>query len=264
MSRATMSGFINRHRAAVGFVSGVAVCAGLAGAGVAIAAIPSPTGSISACAAKSTGRLRVIDVATGAHCATTETSLGWSRGYRYRAAWNARTSYAAGDVVLWRGTSYLAKTASRAKQPVAGTWWGILAAAGARGASGPTGPAGATGPAGPAGTNGTNGVNGTNGINGTNGVNGTAGTAGISGYSQVNSPAVTVAGTAGSIGSATAVCPAGTSVLGGGYFTNPTAGIVATRSEPSSSSPGWFLVVRNDSGASTVIQAYAICAIVSS
>jgi hypothetical protein len=49
------------------------------GAGIAYAAIPGPTGTISACYNAANGAIRVIDVEAGASCRPGEQMLGWSQ-----------------------------------------------------------------------------------------------------------------------------------------------------------------------------------------
>src|SRR5918996_4408039 len=61
-------------------VAAVTVCVGLAIGGVAIASIPSSSGTISACYAKSNGVLRVIDAEASGSCeANKELLLSWNQ-----------------------------------------------------------------------------------------------------------------------------------------------------------------------------------------
>ncbi|HEV3360254.1 MAG TPA: hypothetical protein VG247_25850 [Pseudonocardiaceae bacterium] len=60
-------------------VVGVAVGIVVAGAGIAVSAIPDPTGVISSCVNNSTGALRVIDPSTGATCTAAETALNFNQ-----------------------------------------------------------------------------------------------------------------------------------------------------------------------------------------
>ncbi|MDQ1708711.1 MAG: hypothetical protein QOG49_96, partial [Frankiaceae bacterium] len=149
MSLPSVRAFVDRHRTLAGFAAGVGVTAVVAGGGVALASIPSPTGAFSACVAKADGRVRIVDPSKGGKCTAAETATGWSRGLRYRGAWGAAATYAPGDVVYWTGASWVAKTASRNSRPVLGAAWGLLAARGATGLPGAAGAAGATGGRGP-------------------------------------------------------------------------------------------------------------------
>ena len=131
-----------------GLVAGAAVAGG-----VAVASVPAPEGTVSACVSAS-GTVRVIDVAKRQRCTRGEKALTWAT-IRFRGAWSSRTTYQGGDVVTRGGSSFVAKSPSRGRTPTAtGRYWGVLAAGGATGPAGPAGPAGATGPAGPAGATG--------------------------------------------------------------------------------------------------------------
>lgn len=62
---------------------------------------------------------------------------------------------------------------------------------------------------------------------------------------------------------ATAICPEGTTVTGGGYdlvlpSENPT-GLVVITNVPSAEENGWFVVIENTSTESVAFQAYAVC-----
>ena len=117
-----------RHRGAVGFTAGVVVTGLLVGGGAAIAAIPSTsTSAITACASRSTGALRVIDYQAGARCSNRESTVSWTTGYRYRGTWSATKTYAAQDVVVLDGSSFVAKRASHGRSPASMTYyWGCL------------------------------------------------------------------------------------------------------------------------------------------
>lgn len=140
------------HGVAV-FAGGALSAAIVIGGGVAIASIPSSTtGQITACVKSSTGAVRIIDAQSGKHCAAGEATLNWSKGYTYRGAWSASTSYRVLDVVTSGGSSYLAKAPSHGNAPVTSpASWGVLAARGATGPQGAQGPAGPQGPAGASG-----------------------------------------------------------------------------------------------------------------
>ncbi|MCK9249249.1 MAG: collagen-like protein [Solirubrobacteraceae bacterium] len=111
-------------------------------------------------------------------------------------------------------------------------------------------PGGQQGPAGPQGPQGEKGDKGDPGAPGANGTNG------VSGYQLVTGPVVNVAA-AGSA-QATAVCPAGKRVLGGGYTTSSSTGVTMNRSSPSSATT-WYVRVTNTTGAAKTINAQAIC-----
>ena len=148
----------SRRRALTILLSVVAL---VAGGGLAFAAIPSTTGSFTGCVNKTSGALRVIDYQAGRRCATTENTITWSKGYRYRGTWASSTAYASLDVVTYGGSAYLAKVGSTAKPPPSNTsYWGLLAAKGATGTRGATGPRGATGATGATGPQGPAGISG--------------------------------------------------------------------------------------------------------
>ena len=104
-------------------------------------------------------------------------------------------------------------------------------ARGAQGAQGPQGVDGATGATGPAGLNGGFDPNK---------------------VTQVVSPDASYSG----VGTATAYCPAGTVVIGGGGYTNGT-GLWDSRPVGTG---GWFAGGESYNGLSAVVRAYAICA----
>lgn len=97
------------------------------------------------------------------------------------------------------------------------------------GAQGPQGPAGPSGPPGPAGS--------------------------LANTQVVEGPAVTVP--PGEVVSASATCPPGTRVTGGGFFSSVTdvGGAI-----PSFAGDGYFTIVHNDTGIFVDVNAYAICA----
>ncbi len=120
------------------------------------------------------------------------------------------------------------------------------------------------------GTNGTNGTNGTDGTDGRNGTDGTDGTDGEKGDKGDPGPASgavsqVVAGRA-SIVLSTAVCPAGTFAVGGGFFmTNdspPFASFPSTTGSGTapvgSPAPAWTVI--KDPSDSVFVTAFAICA----
>ena len=143
---------------------------------------------------------------------------------------------------------------------------GPRGADGAPGLRGPAGPTGADGPAGPAGTPGPAGADGADGPAGPAGPEGPQGPAGadgaVTGYERVLSPPFSTTGPADTVLGAFAVCPGGTSVLGGGGSTN-SAGWVLHGSRPIADGSGWFVEFTRVSGnAEGVGDAHAICAAV--
>ncbi len=139
----------------------------------------------------------------------------------FRGSYNAASSYAVNDVVLYQGSSYVAIAASTNMAPSGGpasaTGWVMLAAAGAlgpagpQGAAGPQGLTGAQGPTGPTGAQGPTGARGPDGLQGVRGITGAAGTAGPAGPAGVAGPS----GPTGPQGPAGTPGQAGTTVLSG-------------------------------------------------
>ena len=77
---------------------------------------------------------------------------GSGTGINWRSAYAGGTAYAAYDAVSYGGSSYLSLQASNTghEPDTSGSWWGLLAAAGAPGTNGSNGATGATGATGPA------------------------------------------------------------------------------------------------------------------
>jgi hypothetical protein len=171
---------IRRRRGLVGFVAGAATSMLVLGGGVAVANIPSSsTSTYTACVNKSTGATRIIDAQRGKKCSTSEQTIHWAKGYKYRNAWSPTVSYAAQDVVTVNGSSYVAKTASLNKPPASSTTaWGLLAAGGTAGPAGEQGIQGIPGVPGIQGVPGVAGADGTDGADGAPGTNGAVGPAG--------------------------------------------------------------------------------------
>ena len=120
--------------------------------------------------------------------------------------------------------------------------------AGARGATGPAGPAGATGPAGPAGPQGFTGPAGSSGSQGP------AGGFNPAKVSYVTGPTVSIL--PGEIEGASAFCPTGTKVIGGGFFASITSvGGTGNNNEGTS----WFVLVENTTTIPVDIHATAVC-----
>jgi hypothetical protein len=206
--------YVARHRAAAGFLGGVATTA-LLGSGVALAAIPSTaTGTITACVNRTSAAVRVIDFQAGKRCSSRERTISWSKGMRYRGAWSAKATYAPLDVVSWSGASYVARVPSTAKTPSGTRYWGPLSlrgAVGARGATGLPGTPGAPGLPGAPGADGADGADGVDGLDGTDGADGTNGTNGVNGTNGLDgAPGATgPQGPAGPAGAAGATGPQG-------------------------------------------------------
>jgi len=126
----------------------------------------------------------------------------------FQGGWAATTNYAAGAVVTYMGSSYVALKASRNAKPTASAAdWDVLDAPGAPGPQGPVGPigpagiagakgatgsAGAAGPAGPTGAAGAKGATGSTGPAGATGAIGPQGPAGATfGYETQSEEAYT-------------------------------------------------------------------------
>jgi hypothetical protein len=216
------------------------------------------------------------------------------RGLRPRGAWSATNKYYENDLVTRVGSSWRAKrlatglvNLNKNPQLVANSlYWEKFAARGARGPAGAAGPQGLQGPAGPAGAAGSDGavgpqgpagadggigpqgpagadgVDGAGGPQGPAGATGPAGANGVSNYLQV--VGVATADDETTPKTATATCPGGRSVLGGGYVLSAVSSqsrILLTQNYPSSATV-WTVVgtlssVSGDTSYS--LQAYAIC-----
>jgi hypothetical protein len=92
----------------------------------------------------------------------------------YRGEYDSSQTYAANDVVVFSGSSYIA-TAPTTGAPDADSSWTLLVEKGDRGATGPAGTPGVDGAPGPKGDKGDTGSQGPAGQAGTNGTNGTNG-----------------------------------------------------------------------------------------
>jgi hypothetical protein len=122
----------------------------------------------------------------------------------FRGVWVSTAMYTAGQVVTYKGASYICLVKNTNVLPNANTGdWAILDAPGAKGATGATGPQGSTGPAGPQGPTGTQGAMGSPGLAGPVGPQGPAGARGAMGSQGV-------AGTPGVQGPAGPQGPPGT------------------------------------------------------
>jgi len=95
----------------------------------------------------------------------------------YQGSYSSSTAYIEDDVVVYNGSSYIAKGNTTGNAPTNTTYWGLLAQKGANGtdgtngtngtngATGPVGPQGPQGPQGPTGNDGADAVISTNSIN---------------------------------------------------------------------------------------------------
>ena len=99
----------------------------------------------------------------------------------YQGNYSASTSYIKDDVVVYNGSSYIAKGNTSGNAPTNATYWGLLASKGTDGTNGTNGLDGATGPQGPAGPAGANGADGADGATGPQGPQGPAGADGADG-----------------------------------------------------------------------------------
>jgi hypothetical protein len=140
---------------------------------------------------------------------------------RFRGAYSESLAYNAGDLVMHKGSPYVAAFETKDSPPSEG--WILLTGQSGEGSElregppgppGPQGPIGLTGPRGQAGATGQKGATGPAGPPGPAGPAGPPGPAGgLSGYQLVTNQGNIGPGG----GSINAVCPAGKQVLGGGY-----------------------------------------------
>src|SRR5262249_20640409 len=124
-------------------------------------------GTYHACVNSTTGAMRVIDAAAQA-CTGSEYQITWNRGFRWRGPWNPETLYAQGDVVSYKGSSWISTCpTSLGKVPSPKSkCWQLVASVGS---------------AGPQGIQGIQGIKGDQGVQGIQGVPGPAGLPGTSG-----------------------------------------------------------------------------------
>jgi hypothetical protein len=138
---------------------------------------------------------------------------------------------------------------------------GPMGPQGPAGLTGPAGPAGPQGDPGPAGADGAQGPAGPQGDPGADGAQGPQGDPSISGYEVVRGPTVTGGG---GTYTATATCPAGKKVLGGGG-SQGDFGYYLDDSRPNDDGSGWQVQYSPDSGdlhGGGIGEAWAICAFV--
>lgn len=183
----------------------------------------------------------------------------------YRGVWKSGSTYRKGDVVRHSGASYVALRKSKGKKPPRRAYWGVLAkdgAQGVQGAAGVAGPVGAQGPTGP------------KGATGAVGATGPTGPAGMSDYQVVTNTLQTYAqsGNQNPSNPVRAECPAGTSVISGG-FTLPwqsgddygwVSSVKVSTSQPytSGGTSGWEVAVVNNSTTmlAITVTTTAVCA----
>jgi Collagen triple helix repeat (20 copies) len=147
---------------------------------------------------------------------------------------------------------------------------------GARGAAGPSGPQGDRGAAGPQGVQGPAGPQGVQGSAGPQGAPGPSGPTGAAGPPGPTDSLVTapvsattpVSAPLGTVASATATCPAGKKILGGGITITVTVTAqqsrVASRDNFPSASNAWtgtLVITSGLVGASATISVYAVCTV---
>jgi hypothetical protein len=100
----------------------------------------------------------------------------------FRGVWVSSVTYTPGQVVTYKGASYICLVNNTDVLPNADTGdWSILDAPGAKGATGPVGPIGPTGATGPTGPTGPGGPQGPMGPPGATGATGATGPAGATG-----------------------------------------------------------------------------------
>jgi collagen type VII alpha len=132
---------------------------------------------------------------------------------------------------------------------------GPIGPAGAKGDKGDKGDTGSTGETGPKGDPGAVGPQGPIGLTG---ATGPAGTNGVSGYERISGTASQSNTT--SPKSATATCPVGKKVVGGGYTTSGLDGATAIVQNQAVNDTSWIVRAYRDGGSgSWSVQAFAIC-----
>jgi hypothetical protein len=202
----------------------------------------------------------------------------------WRGPWDAEAKYAPGQVVSYKGASYVADEENGGREPDPAcekecVWSSMgLGAEGPQGPKGDAGPAGPKGdpgaqgaqglqgaqgqqgPQGPQGTQGPRGFSGAQGAQGAQGPAGPQGTPGVSGY-QIVTTGLDVGGWTN--GATQAICPSGKVALGGGVWTNH---MTIERSAPMMGLPqtgtaiGWYGAVRNSFVSGDRMTVYVICA----
>jgi hypothetical protein len=138
---------------------------------------------------------------------------------------------------------------------------GLRGPRGLRGRVGPLGPQGLRGPAGPEGPQGPAGPEGPQGAQGPPGPSDSQVTAPVSATTPISAPLGTVA-------SATATCPAGTSILGGGITVTTSVPNQLGRAVPRENYPsapnawtGSLVITSGLVGSTATITVYAVCTV---
>ena len=216
--------------------------------GAALATIPGSDGAIRGCYAKRDGALRVLDAST-AQCKGNENTLTWNQ---------AGPKGESGPQGLNGGAGATGPAGPKGEDGVAGAEGpqgdrgapgdpGEPGAEGPRGLTGATGAAGSTGPAGPPGTAGLPGPQGATGPQGPAG--------GLLGY-ELKTANFEVANLGWAEGNA--VCSAGKSPLGGGFWVT-SENVDVVKSQPAAG--GWHVLTHNgDLFSKAFVTVYAICA----
>jgi hypothetical protein len=269
----------------------------MATSGLAVAAIPSGNGSITACYHKRTGALRVVDAARKCD-ARTERVLAWNeKGIQgdVGATGAAGRDGERGPQGLQgpRGDSGERGATGPQGIPGSAAARGDTGPSGARGSTGPAGPtglAGPIGPVGPTGSAGAHGATGPTGLQGPAGATGPTGTAGATGATGATGTGgisalhyrtrVCADNTDGTQTSCDVQCPAGEHPLGGGglgvggiadgqhlngSFAADAMGDAADSTGDDAT--GWVIWVDNASGPASpveVIKVWVACAAVGS
>ena len=127
--------------------------------------------------------------------------------------------------------------------------------------AGPQGPKGDTGAQGAKGDPGAQGLKGDQGSQGIQGVKGDKGDPGATKVTKRTSWGAAIG--AGTFGSAQALCQAGETLTGGGYYytTTSNAHALIYGNEPNNAATGWYVGLKNDGPDGSVYPtAYALCA----
>ena len=107
----------------------------------------------------------------------------------FKGPWVSTAAYSPGQVVIYKGASYICLVKNTDVLPSADTGdWSILDAPGAKGATGPQGPSGPTGPTGATGPTGPQGAQGLQGSTGAQGPTGPVGPKGATGAQGPKGP----------------------------------------------------------------------------
>jgi hypothetical protein len=194
--------------------------------GIAYAASGGGTDVIYACKLNNVGTIRLIDPSRSGlagSCSNIETEISWNQK---GPAGPAGPKGDKGDTGPQGEPGATGATGAPGPK-------GDTGATGAQGPKGDTGPQGATGPTGPAGAN------------------------GVSGYQLVSSGIVTVS--SGATAFASAQCPTGKKVVGGGWDTDATKDVFVMTSTPNASGSAWLGEVQNNSNGSVQAVVTAAC-----